>query len=345
MHPFDRRLSRRLFLRRLALAGAGLVAASAAPALPMALRAEAATPEGEATTRTYLAMGTFVAMTVVHDSRHLADEAMGRAREEIRRLEALLSRFEPASALSVLNAHGRLDGPPPELAAVVDRSRTAFAASQGAFDPTILPVLQLVADAVGEGGEVRVDPADLRLALERTGLERLRGGQGGLTMAPGMALTLDGVAKGHIVDAAAGVLSRAGARRFLVNAGGDIRCAGGGWSVAVQNPADPHDGSDDKAVLRMDHGAVATSGGYEIRYGRHGLYNHVIDPRSGRSPRLTAGATVTAPTAAEADALSTAALVLRPRRAMAMVRALPGRHCLLVAADGARLRDPGWAGA
>lgn len=291
-------------------------------------------------TRTYLAMGTFVAMTVVHDSDTLAEEAMGRALEEIRALEAQLSRFAPGSALAVLNDVGHIAAPP-ELAAVVSRSRTVHAVSAGSFDPTILPVLELVSTSVDEGGEVSVSRADLRLAMERTGLERVRSRGGRLDMDQGMSLTLDGVAKGHIVDRACAALERAGAGRWMVNAGGDIRCAGGGWTVSVQDPSGP----GGTARLALDDGAVATSGGYEIAYGRHGLYNHVIDPRTGRSPRLTAGATVTAPTAAEADALSTAALVMRPGPAMDMVRALPGRHCLLVSADGARLADPGWPAA
>ena len=147
------------------------------------------------------------------------------------------------------------------------------------------------------------------------------------------------------MDRAAEVLAKAGAARFLVNAGGDIRCAGGGWTVSVQDPAAAASGRAGVAELRLDEGAVASSGGYEISFGKKGLYSHVIDPRTGRSPHFTAGATVTAPTAAEADALSTAALVMRPRQAMGMIRSLPGRHGLLVARDGARLADPGWPGA
>lgn len=343
MHTPLTRLTRRLFLRRLTLAGAALAAvATCPPVLPSIWNARAATPQGEAVTRTYLAMGTFVAMTVVHESTGLAEEAMGRALEEIHALEAQLTRFRADSALAVLNAQGRLAGPPPELAAVISQSRAVHALSAGAFDPTVLPILELVAEHVGRDGDTMVPEADLRLALERTGLERVDSRGRTLSMAPGMALTLDGVAKGCIVDRAAGVLAKAGAARFLINAGGDIRCAGGGWTVAVQDPAGPRDGSGGKTGLRLDHGAVATSGGYEISFGRQGLYNHVVDPRTGHSPLLTASATVAAPTAAEADALSTAALVMRPRRAMGMIRSLPGRHCLLVAADGARLADPLW---
>ena len=336
------RLTRRSFLRRLAMAGAGLAAASALPpVLAGQWDAEAATPKGTALTRTFLAMGTFVAMTVVHESTALSEEAMGRALDDIRALEALLSRFAPDSALSALNGHGRLSGPPPELSAVISRSRAAHALSAGAFDPTILPVLDLVAASVDPDGEVDVPEAELRLALERTGLDRVHSRGQSLSMDAGMALTLDGVAKGYIVDRAAECLERSRASRFLVNAGGDIRCSGGGWTVAVQDPS----GTGGTASLGLDHGAVATSGGYEISFGRQGLYNHVIDPRTGRSPRLTASATVAAPTASEADALSTAALVMRPRRVMDMIRSLPGRHGLLVAADGARLADPRWPGA
>jgi thiamine biosynthesis lipoprotein len=163
---------------------------------------------------------------------------------------------------------------------------------------------------------------------------------------PGMGITLDGIAKGYIVDAMAGILARgAGAvRGFLINAGGDIRTAGAGengrpWTVAVWDPRSSGDFPD---IIHLTGAAVATSGGYEIYFDPDRRFHHIVDPATGRSPNRCASASVIAPTAMAADALATAVFVMDPAAGVALVESLPGCDCLILDHDGRARRSTGW---
>jgi FAD:protein FMN transferase len=113
-----------------------------------------------------------------------------------------------------------------------------------------------------------------------------------------------GIVKGWSVDEAAFILDAAGARRFAINAGGDIvvrgePSPGRGWRIGIRHPTDPLAVA---GILELRRGAVATSGGYERG-------THITDPRSGRAPAGLLAVTVIGPTLAYADAYATAAFV------------------------------------
>jgi thiamine biosynthesis lipoprotein ApbE len=183
-----------------------------------------------------------VAITALHGSRDLADEAIGRAFEEMHRLIGLLNRFDAASALSCLNDAGRLAGAPPELVEVVGQGLAHHRISAGAFDITVKPIIDLYRDRRTYEPIAPPGAARLREALELVGPDRVEvAGRDIAFRRAGMGLTLDGIAKGYIVDAIAATLERHGAASYLVNAGGDIRTAGTRgdarpWTVAVRDP-------------------------------------------------------------------------------------------------------------
>jgi FAD:protein FMN transferase len=106
-----------------------------------------------------------------------------------------------------------------------------------------------------------------------------------------------GLVKGWAVERAAALLEAAGARRFCVNAGGDLVVRGGPWRVGVRHPGRRRRLA---AALAVTDGAVATSGAYE-----RGA--HVVDPRSGRPARGVRSVTVVGPDLGTADAYATAA--------------------------------------
>jgi thiamine biosynthesis lipoprotein len=87
---------------------------------------------------------------------------------------------------------------------------------------------------------------------------------------------------------------------------------------------------------------VATSGDYVQAFTGDRALHHILDPRTGRSPIHTSGATVIASTAMDADALSTAAFVLGPVEGTAFLAQLPGVEGLLVAKDGRPSKTPGF---
>jgi thiamine biosynthesis lipoprotein len=151
----------------------------------------------------------------------------------------------------------------------------------------------------------------------------------------GMAVTLDGIAKGYIVDQAVEVLKTRGATSVLVNAGGDIASAGesfGGdpWRIGLQDPR-VADGS--LGVLGLRGESVATSGDYVHYLTPDMSLHHILDPRTGSSPEHTSGVSVVAPSAMAADALSTATLVLGPREGIELLDRLDGIEGMIVTKD------------
>lgn len=269
---------------------------------------------GHLLSETRLAMGTYVSVSVVDPSPARAEEAVGAAWAVLDRLEAELTRYRPGTALSVLNAEGRVDAPPASLLRLLELADFAHKATAGAFDPTVQPVLAYLESAAAAGE--RPDPARVAELRPLLGFGRVRWDARGVRLErSGMALTLNAVGKGYIVDQMAGTLRAQGVRHGLVNAGGDMHAFGGRgegrpWTVAVRDPERPE---ASLRTLELTDGACATSGDYEVFYDRERLFYHIVDPASGRSPHWAHSATVTARTTALADSLSTALLVLGPR--------------------------------
>jgi thiamine biosynthesis lipoprotein len=291
------------------------------------------------------AMSTLVAVTAIHRSQDLAEEAIGRAFEEMNRLIGILNRFDDSTALSSLNSEGRLRDTPPELVHLIQRSARYHEVSSGLFDISVRPLVDLFQEKL-TGSEPR-EPTDseIRDAMQRVGFKSVAiSGPDVELQRDGMSLTLDGIAKGFIVDAIAESLTRGKVRNYLVNAGGDIRTSGRReyrepWRVAVQ---DPEKQDNYPEVLPMTKGAVATSGSYEIFYDQERMYHHIVDSTSGRSPTLHASVTVRAPTALAADALATTLYLLNPAEGVRLIESLRGCECLLIDRAGGQVKSSGW---
>ena len=164
---------------------------------------------------------------------------------------------------------------------------------------------------------------------------------------PGMGITLDGIAKGYIVDRASTILSERGIKNHLINAGGDIRTRGEKadkkpWTVAIQDPKKERNYPD---TIQMRDGAVATSGNYEIFFDKEKMFHHIVNPRTGLSPELNTSVSVLAHTAMDADALSTSVFVMAPQRGIQFINNMPQCECFIVADKGNILKSKGWKGA
>lgn len=289
------------------------------------------------------ALGTLVSVQAIASSAAQGETAIVAAFAELDRLVGIFSRYEPASALSTLNDAGRLVGPPPELVRVLERSRYFYALSRGAFDVTVKPVLDLFDARFPQrepsAGELR-DAAALvgagHLTVRRRAVRFNR---------PGMSVTLDGIAKGYIVDCMADALAGHGVDRFLIDAGGDIRSRGlkeqgRPWVVGVRGPAD---GVFPDAIALKD-GSVATSGSYERFYDPEHRFHHIVNPVSGLSPVAAWSVSVVAPTALAADALATTVFVLGPEAGLQLLETLPECAGFIVTADGEARQSRRWSG-
>jgi thiamine biosynthesis lipoprotein len=291
------------------------------------------------------AMGTVVRVTAMTASRDRAEEAIGRAFDELDRLVAIFSRYERSSAITQLNHAGRMDGAPPELTRVMTRALHYHRLTRGGFDVSVAPLV----DLLRERPDRLPPPApDVAAALALVGSQHVEVSRRRIGFRrEGMRVTLDGIAKGHIVDAFAHVLERHHIRDYLIDAGGDIRVSGTKegkrpWMIAVQDPA-KQGRFPDAIVLRG--GAVATSGGYEHYFDRDQLVHHIVDAGTGMSPRHSVSVSVVAPTAMAADALATSVFLMEPRRGVAFIDGLRGCECLIVDRNGGQFRSRGWRSA
>jgi thiamine biosynthesis lipoprotein len=283
-------------------------------------------------------MGTLVAVTAIHESSDLVQEAAGQAFLEMDRVVDLLNRYDSNSAVSYLNSEGQIQGPPPELDLVLGRALQYHQLTSGAFDPTVQPLVDLFRGGVAREGELLhaltlVDGSQVAMAPGKIRFSE-----------SGMGITLDGIAKGYVVDVMAAVLKNHDLKHFLLNAGGDIRsegCREDGepWRVGVQDPAKEGDLPD---VIALSGMAVATSGSYEIYFDPDRTHHHIVSAETGASPHRSQSVSVTAPSALEADALATSVFVMAPEAGVAFIESIPRCACLIVDSGGTTLRSTRW---
>lgn len=294
------------------------------------------------------AMGTRVAVRAVARSARRLEDAVGHAFEEMDRLIAVFTRYQGDSALSVLNDVGRLETPPRELTHVLDRADHYHQMTRGAFDVSVAPLVDLFEGHPRSPTATPPTEPEIAVARELVGARHIRATRRAIHFErQGMRVTLDGIAKGFIVDRMAAALDRHRVRHYLVDGGGDLRTRGRSdrgppWTVAVRDPADPASFLD---TIRPGRGAVATSGSYERYLGAAPRYHHLVDGGSAASPHEARSVSVAAPTAMDADALATAVFILGPSRGLAFIDSVPGCGCLILDRDGRRLTSRGWRSA
>lgn len=260
------------------------------------------------------AVGTTCAAAVTARSQDEREvhRALAAAQEEVAACERELSRFDPASDLSRLNAAG--GGWTPVGRRLLEALGLAVRAREetgGRFDPTVLPAL--VAAGYDRSFELLEEREARRADDWRAGTAiELDARNGRARLEPGTSVDLGGIGKGYAagraLDAMLVASSLAGG---IVDLGGDIAVRGeppegGPWLVAV---ADPRRTGETLAVLALDGGGVATSGRDARRFGPAGSLHHLIDPESGESALggpLTVTVVAPDPVAAEVNATTLA---------------------------------------
>jgi thiamine biosynthesis lipoprotein len=262
--------------------------------------------------REWPAMGTRIRLQV-RGTEAEADAMAVAARTALEAVEAETSVFRPDSVISRVSAaagNGEWIATGPAFNAALDVALRVAEASGGAFNPLLAPLLEANGFDRGLAGGGSADPAlrDLSRLLRRPGACRLA--------LPGMALDLGGVAKGVGADWATTAARAAATNDFLLDAGGTL-IGRGAWTVGIRDPRGTPDATPLRVFTLPDGIAAATSGNYE----RPG---HLLDPRTGRPADATVlQTTALAPTAAEADAWSTALFVLGPDAARSILSCPP----------------------
>lgn len=295
--------------------------------------------------KTRLSMGTFVSMTAIHTSKDQVEEAFEAAFTEIERLSTLLSRHDDSSPVAELNRTGTLEQPHHHVLEVVNRSLYYHRITDKAFDVTVKPLMDLYQQKFDADQKPSENEIEKTLALVGSDGMEVTGTHLSFNR-PGMGITLDGIAKGYIVDRASEVLKSHSIHNHLINAGGDIRTSGqasGGkrWTIAIQDPEKKREFPD---IIKLADGAVATSGNYEAFYDSEKLFHHIVDPHTGLSPQLFSSVSVTAPTVMDADALATALFVLEPENGVRLVNELPDSECFIINRDSTVRTSSAWLG-
>jgi thiamine biosynthesis lipoprotein len=273
---------------------------------------------------TRLLMGTFVDITLVAKTEQQGRDAIEAAYSEMGRQVHFYDLRNPASELGQLNLSGKADQPSPELLRMIQQANYFSGISNGAFDVTVQPVLAAYrAGRLFSSQELAL--IDYRNILIQDGQIKYK--------IPGMQITLDGIAKGKVVDEGANALRSLGYENILVEAGGDLVALGNDpdgnlWKIGVTNPR-PSNGNQWLTTLKVQNCAVATSGDYMDSFTDDHSLNHIIDPHTGKSPTELCSATVIAPTLAEADALGTTLMVLGVTKGLALVERRPGIEAML----------------
>ena len=216
----------------------------------------------------------------------------------------------------------------PVSAALCDAFTKALALSRftdGSFDISVAPLVDAWGFGPGEDVYEPLTEDKVAALLERVGFGKLAVDcdvPAVRKSVPDLEVDFSAWAKGHAIDRVAEYLDARGHDRYLVELGGEIRTSGlspsgKDWSIAVADPDAP--GRPLPLRVAMQRAAMATSGDYANFFTANGRrYAHVIDPRTGvpTGHALTA-VTVIDKTAARADALATALLVLGPDDAIA----------------------------
>jgi len=250
----------------------------------------------------------------------------------IAELESVLSRFQPNSQVSILNRSGFIKNAHPAFLSLIEQSRQLSEMTNGAFDITVKPLLDLyqasksslpTAQQEEEARELvnyqNIAMSDKEIAFKQAD----------------MSITLDGIAKGFIVDEGIAAFKEFGFENVMVEAGGDLMGLGNNglnspWKIGLQSPRAEMDNLSH--TFDIQNQAIATSGDYMQAFTSDFLYHHIIDPRSGYSPRELASVSVIAPNTTLADGLATAAMVLG-KSAMTMLKRVPNCQIYAITKD------------
>lgn len=269
------------------------------------------------------ALGTTFNVLLVAPPDNLSkEELQANIIAKLEEIDRLASTWRDDSELTQFNRNAKTDWIDTSLefcesiASALEISRL----TDGAFDVTVGPLVNLW--GFGPGGDVSEPPSEsaLRAVLADVGYEKLQTRcdvPAVKKRSASLYVDLSGWAKGYAVDRVADLLDENELRDYLVEIGGELRVSGNNaeglkWAVAVEAPSTsertPH------SVLRLTDTGVATSGDYRNYFEHEGQhYSHTIDARSGRPvTHALAAVTVVNPSAAVADAMATALLVLGP---------------------------------
>ena len=270
-------------------------------------------------------MGTSYQVKIALENTSTPKSLAEKINNRLESLDKTFSTYKKTSELMEFN-QSEINQPKPisdDMQRVMKLASEMHGLTRGTFDPTIAPLVNLWGFGPKYTGDEIPDPEEINQYLLSMGLHHLSLDQNAKTATRNTDLQLDlsAIAKGYAVDAVAELLASTGIENYLVEVGGELRASGKKqngepWRIAIEKPSLSQ--GDIEQVVNLEDVAVATSGDYRNYFEKNGKrYSHTIDPRTGYPvDHRLASVTVIAATAARADALATAMMVMGPEQTL-----------------------------
>ena len=286
---------------------------------------------------------TFINVTVYSGDEALAQEAINAAFTRMEEIGNVASTFDENSQAFKLNRDGYLDNPSPNLVELVKQSIEYSELTNGSFDITVQPLLDLWAGGLWkenpETQQKRIDEV-----LELIGSDKIEVTSSRISLkAEGMKITLGGITKGYAADEALKVINKMGIKHALVAVGGDVRPLGTKpdgelWQITLVNPDNPQ---ESLATFKFAQKSISTSGNYERYFSPDKEVHHIINPASGYSASECISVTIIAESGVQADALATGVFVMGPDAGMKLVESLKNVEAFIVDSERVIHRSSG----
>ena len=263
------------------------------------------------------AMDTYMTVTAYGDN---AQKGVTDAVAEIQRLDNLLSIGKEDSEISKLNKSG-CAAMSDDTAVMVTKALDLYKSTGGAFDITVLPLMELWGFTTQEYYVPTED--EIQSTLQRVGADKLTWDESTKTLTLGdkQEIDLGGIAKGFTSSRIMEIFKKDGVTCGMVSLGGNVHLLGtkqdgSAWRVGIQ---DPNNTDDMLGVLEANDCAVITSGAYERNFEKDGVtYHHIIDPATGKpSNSGLTSVTIVSKDGTLADGLSTSLFVMGKDKAIA----------------------------
>ncbi len=287
--------------------------------------------------KTKYLMGTVYEIAVYDNQPQRASQAVDKAFAEIVRLDAMLSNYKPDSDLSRLNrdAHYRAVKVPMDLYRVIEESVRYSKVSDGKFDITVAPLVDLWKAALrGDRVPTEAEQQKLRACVGYEKIALIPPNQVEFH-SPCMRIDVGSIGKGYAVDRAVEILRANGIVNALVDAGQSTIYGMGAppgqsaWEVHLRDPSNRVD-----PQVRLSENSVSTSEQTPASLLGVEAAGHIIDPEKGKPLETKYALSIVAKTGTASDALSTTLLLVGPAKGKPIVKSIPGAAAIWISAQG-----------
>jgi thiamine biosynthesis lipoprotein len=249
-----------------------------------------------------------------------------------------LSTYIPDSEISNFNKYDSLTYESRYFYPVLNRSKTVFERTQGAFDPTVMPLVRAWGFGPGKTPQ-EMTQSKIDSLLQLVGFQYISYNEHtAKKLKDNVQLDFSAIAGGYASDLVAELLLQKGIVNFMVEIGGEVVCRGTNakgdiWSIGIENPIIAEEGGKEiSSIIKLENKALATSGNYRNFYIKEGKkYAHTLDPKTGYPVQHSLlSSTVITQDCMDADAYATAFMVMGVEKSIDFLKKNTNIQALLI---------------